>query len=157
MAASDLTISKQDFSSGTLGPGIWPVLELSALGVSPLDLADSTVLWRSSCSQDRKLSALAVYNPLCHCLSIFCRPPVLTALGLFSHPSVVSGCCQGSTSLTVSAGKHTRAGMQLGRLRHPAARQELGIGHSWDQSRAMVSSSKRWDPSGSMGCPGGPQ
>lgn len=147
------TISTQVLGTGALGPWTSSVLELSALGLSPLGLEDLTVLGRSSGGQGHKLLSLAVCDPLCHCLSISCGPPVLTILGLFSpQVSVTAFRTQPHSPSLLGS---TELGCGRSSCGTQKARQELGIGCSWDQSRAIVSSSKSWDPSGSPGCPGG--
>lgn len=147
------TISTQVLGTGTLGPWTNLVLELSALGLSPLDLEDLTVLWRSSGGQGHKLPSLAVCNPLCHCLSISHCPPVLTVLELFSPQVSVTAFRTHLQSPSLL--KSTELGCSRSSCGTQKARQELGIGCCWDQSHAIISSCKSWDPSGSVGCPGG--
>lgn len=117
-------------------------------GLGSLGLEDLTVLWRSSGGQGHKLPSLAVCDPLCRCLSISRCPPGMTVLGLFSpQVSVAAFRTQlHSPSLLES----TELGCGRSSCGTQKARQELGIGCSWDRSRAIVSSCKSWDPSGSV-------
>lgn len=121
---------------GSLGLWTRSVLELSALGLSPLGLEDLMVLWRSSGGQGHKLPSLAVCDPLCRYLSISRCPPGMTVLGLFSpQVSVAAFRTQlHSPSLLES----TELGCGRSSCGTQKARQELGIGCSWDRCNRLL-------------------
>lgn len=115
-----------------------------------LDLTD---LWRSSSDQDSKLSSLAVYNLLCHCLSISCCPPVLTALGLTVQLSFRCQWLLTGLKFSISGEKAFQsqdvavAPAPSQGLRYPEARWELGIRCSWNhqgQSSLPLSGGIQW-------------
>jgi hypothetical protein len=121
------------------------------LGPSPLDLTD---LWRSSSDQDSKLSSLAVYNLLCHCLSISCCPPVLTALGLTVQLSFRCQWLLTGLEFSISGEKNIpESGCGCSTCPFSGAevpRSQMGTGHQvqLESSRSIVSSSKWWNPVG---------